>query len=227
MKFKILLIFIGLIGPVFQASAAGQITVTGQGSVEAVPDMATISLGVTTQAKTAAEALTVNSETTAAILEQVATAGILPRDVITSGLSLSPNWLTNTSDGSSAIVGFIANNQVTIRVRDLPSLGMILDQVVRNGANTFNGLMFGLQDPAPKMDEARRRAVEDAIRKAELYAAAASVALGPISDLTENGGMLPVPMFRQSDMMMEASVPVAEGEISIAASVTVVFEIAD
>ncbi len=209
------------------AAAEGRITVIGQGSVQTVPDMATISLGVTTEAKTAADALAANTEATASVLDRVAAAGVEPRDVQTSGLSLSPNWAQNNSDGTSTIVGFIASNQVTVRIRDLQGLGSILDDVVRNGANTFNGLVFGLQNPDPVMDEARNKAVADALRKAELYAEAAGVMLGAIAELSESGGGTPEPMFRRESAMLDAAVPVAEGEVSVAATVTVVFEIAE
>ncbi len=211
----------------FSAEAAGRIIVTGEGSVEIAPDIATISLGVTAEAQDAADALSANTEATAAVLERVAVAGVEARDVQTSGLSLSPNWAQNNTDGTSRIVGFIATNQVTVRVRDLEALGGILDDVVRNGANTFNGLSFGLQDPDPVMDEARKKAVAEALRKAKLYAAAAGVTLGPIAELSENMGGLPPPMFARSGMVMESAVPVAEGEVSIAAQVTVQFEIVE
>ena len=209
------------------AGAEGRIIVTGEGSVETAPDMATLSLGVTTEAKDAAEAMSTNSEATASVLERVAAAGVEPRDVQTSGLSLSPNWANDQSTGMNSIVGFVANNQVTVRVRDLKALGGILDDVVRNGANTFNGLTFGLQNPDPVMDEARKEAVAEALRKATLYAEAAGVTLGPIAELSERMGGGPEPMYARSGAMMEAAVPVAEGEVSISAQVTVEFEITE
>ena len=211
----------------FPAVSAGRITVVGEGSVKTAPDMATISLGVTSEAKTAADALSENTDATASVLDRVSAAGIESRDVQTSGLSLSPNWAHNNTDGTSNIVGFVANNQVTVRVRDLSLLGGILDDVVRNGANTFNSLTFGLQNPDPVMDEARKAAVAEALRKAELYAAAAGVTLGPIAELTESGGPAPQPMFRSAGAMMESDVPVAEGELSVGATITVVFEIVE
>jgi uncharacterized protein YggE len=74
------------------AADTALITVTGEGSVEAKPDMATINLGVTTEGTTAAEAMAANSVQLGAVLEQLRAAGIEDRDLQTSGLSLSPNW---------------------------------------------------------------------------------------------------------------------------------------
>lgn len=220
-----LLVAIWIVSAAWPAIAEGRITVVGEASVTTAPDMATISLGVTAEAKTAADALAENTDATDSVLERLSAAGIELRDVQTSGLSLSPNWAHNNTDGTSSIVGFVAHNQVTVRVRDLELLGGILDDVVRNGANTFNGLVFGLQKPDPVLDEARRAAVAEALRKAELYAAAAGVTLGPIAELSESGAPSPQPMFRGGAAAMESAVPVAEGELAIGATITVVFEI--
>lgn len=215
-----------LIPLALSVQAEGRIIVTGEASVETAPDMAMISLGVTTEAADAAAALAANTEATASVLDRLNAAGVEARDVQTSGLSLSPNWANNQSTGTNSIVGFVASNQVTVRVRDLKALGGILDDVVRNGANTFNGLTFGLQDPDPVMDEARRAAVAEALRKARLYAEAAGVTLGPIAELSEQTGQMPPPIFARG-AMMEAAVPIAEGELAIAAQVRVEFEIVE
>ena len=225
-KIAAILLAIGLIGAPVAAQDAARLSVVGLGQVAAVPDMATISLGVNTQARSAVQALDNNSASIANVLEIVASAGIKPRDVQTSGLSLSPLWNNRSSSNNAppAIVGFSVQNQVTIRVRDLTVLGGLLDQVTGSGANQFNGLQFGLQDAGPATDNARALAVVDARRKAELYAHAAGVELGPIIELSEhtNGGTLPV-MARE--MAMSADVPIAKGEVTQSASVTMVFAI--
>lgn len=214
-----------MIGSVLNAE--GRLSLVGNGSVESVPDMATINLGVVAEAKTAADALAENSAATTDVLQSVVAAGIEKRDMQTSGLSLSPNWNNRSSSSNSApkIVGFIAHNQITIRVRELSGLGEILDTVVQSGATNFNGLSFGLQNPAPLMDKARINAVADAKRKAVLYADAAGVELGEILEITESGGASPRPMMMQE--MARSAVPIAEGEVSIRASVNVVFAIKD
>jgi len=213
--------------PALSAQAEGRIVVNGEGRVEIAPDMATISLGVTTEAKTAKDALDLNNKATASLLERVNSAGVASQDVQTNSLSLSPNWARNNSDGTSSIVGYIANNQVTLRVRNLQLLGELLDDVVSTGANTFNGLTFGLQDSDPIADLARRKAVADAKRKAKLFAEEAGVTLGSVAEISETTASSPTPMFRQSGALMEAAVPIAEGEVSVTASVVVIFVIAD
>lgn len=111
-------------------------------------------------------------------------------------------------------------------MRDLSALGSVLDAVIADGANSFQGLNFGLQDPEPTLDEARRRAVADGLRKAALYAAAAGVRLGPLTSLSEAGSNQPRPEMMQAARMSSDAVPVAPGEVTVSASVTMVFAIA-
>ena len=208
------------------AQDSGRITVTGQGEVAATPDMATISMGVASQAATAEEAMDATSSSVAALLETLSAAGIEARDVQTSGLNLNPVWDHGSSrPGAPEVTGFNAVNTVTVRKRGLDGLGEVLDDVLGVGANMFQGLSFGLQDPEPHLDEARRQAVADARRKAELYAMAAGVELGPIISISEATAMQsPQPMFARQTMQAE-SVPIAEGETTVTAEVTIVWEI--
>ena len=204
------------------------ITVTGEGRVDQAPDMATVSLGVTTEGATAAEALGANSAEIAKVLERLGSAGIAPRDVQTTGLSVNPNWRNNSSGEAPKISGFIANNGVTVRVRALDGLGAVLDAAVQDGANQLNGVEFGLQEPRPAQDEARRRAVADARARAELLAEAAGVKLGAIRSISEAmGAPMPMPAFRMAaEAVAGAPVPVAAGEVATTANVTIVWEIA-
>lgn len=204
----------------------GRLTVIGEGQVDSAPDTATITLGVTNEARTAGAAMDATSAAVTAILEQLTADGLAPRDMQTRDLSLQPVWSNraSSSSGPPKIEGFQASNTVVIRVRALDALGGILDRTIESGANTFQGLSFGLQDPGPVLDEARRAAVAEALRKAELYAQAAGLTLGPILELNEAGGSSqPMPMAR---MAMAELVPIAQGEVTTGASVTIVFEIA-
>lgn len=204
------------------------ISVTAEGRVEAPPDMAVITIGATTEAESAAAALSANSEQMARVLEYLRGQGIADRDLQTTGLSLSPRYDSASYGGNAPPVvnGFIATNGVTARVRALESLGGLLDAVVAEGANTLYGVSFALQNPEPMADEARAKAVAEARRRAEIYAAAAGVTLGRIASITEPGGFAgPMPM--GASFAKEMGVPVAPGEVSVAAQVTAVFEIAE
>lgn len=204
-----------------------RITVTGEGRVDARPDMATVSLGVTTEGKSATAAMAANSAELARVLENLRAAGIEERDLQTSGLSLNPRWDNSNGDGRAPVIsGYVASNMLTVRVRALEALGTVLDAAVQDGANTLNGVQFGLVESGPVLDEARRRAVADAKARALLLTGAAGVSLGQVLSISEGGGYGgPVPMFRKEALMVSDAVPVAQGEISLAATVTIVWEI--
>ena len=202
------------------------ISVTGTGSVEAAPDMATLMIGVTTQAETAAEALAANTEATNAVIARLTASGVAARDMQTSNLSINPNWTgyDSASVTGPVISGYVATNMLTIRVRQLDGLGAVLDAAVADGANTLNGLSFGLADPEPALNEARKEAVADARARAELLATAAGVKLGGILSISETQAYSePVPMFRAD--ASAAPVPVAGGELGLSANVTILYKI--
>ncbi|HMS96823.1 MAG TPA: SIMPL domain-containing protein [Tabrizicola sp.] len=197
---------------------------TGTGTVEVSPDIATLSVGVTTQGDTAAAALAANSEAIAAVMARLTATGIEGRDMQTSNLYLNPNW-AGYDTGTPVISGYVASNMLTITVRDLETLGAVLDSAVSDGANTLNGVTFGLADPAPVLDEARKEAVSDARARAELLATAAGMKLGKILSITESSaGSMPYPMY---DAAASAPVPVAGGELGLSASVTIQYEISE
>lgn len=204
-----------------------QIVVNGHGVVDGVPDMAMVSLGVEHDARTAKAAMAEVNAATAAVLDRLRRAGIEDRDMQTSDLSLQPIWNNASSSVQKRHVGgFTASNMVRVRVRDLAAIGEVLDAVVADGANRFQGLQFGLQEPGPAQDEARRLAVADAMARAALLAEAAGVNLGPVQSISDDGGR--AGDVRQMDMMRSgAGVPVMAGEVSVSASVSMVFGIAE
>ncbi|MEZ5796395.1 MAG: SIMPL domain-containing protein [Paracoccaceae bacterium] len=232
-KFSALALAVALALPVtapaaWAEAAPATLTVTGEGATSVTPDLATLSIGVTTTGETAAEALAANSAALAAVLERLRAAGIEDRDLQTSNLSVNPNWTGYDSSvsGGPRISGYTAANVVTVRIRKLETLGTVLDAAVADGANTLNGLAFGLAEPRPALDAARQAAVEDARAKATLYATAAGVDLGRILSISEAAPSVgPAPMYK--DAVQSAAVPVEAGELSMEASVTVVWELAD
>ena len=97
------------------AGAEGTIAVVGRGEAAAPPDMATISLGVTSEAGVAAEAMRANAEAMTRVLARLEAAGIDARDVQTADLSLSPRWSRPDPDREAEVTGFVASNTLTIR----------------------------------------------------------------------------------------------------------------
>ena len=214
------------LAPLTALAEAATLTVTGSATVETVPDLATLSLGVTTNGATAAAAMSANSDALASVIARLKAAGVADRDIQTSNLSLNPNWVTNSMGTASEIQGYVATNMLTIRIRALNTTGAVLDAAISDGVNSLNGLYFGLQNPRPAEDEARRQAVADAIARATLLSTAAGTSLGPILSLTDGGAAPPIPgpMYRMTDAAA-APVPVEAGSLGISASVTLVFQL--
>ncbi|HZP37315.1 MAG TPA: SIMPL domain-containing protein [Methylomirabilota bacterium] len=203
-------------------AAAATVTVSGVGAASAAPDMAEITTGVVTQAPTAAQALAASNQAMEALLRSLGSLGIAARDIQTTNVSVSPQRRQERDGRPGEIVGYEVVNQVHVKVRDLPLLGRVLDQQVAQGANSIQGIRFGLHDPAPLTDEARKRAIADARRRAELYATAAGLTLGRVLSVQEAGTVSPRPE-PMGRVMMSAAVPVAAGEQEIQVSVTVTY----
>ena len=200
------------------------LTVTAEGRVAAAPDMARIAIGVSAQRPTADEALSQMSAAAEAVLARLAAAGIPERDLQTGQLSLHPVYGSSTLSSPAKITAFEALSSIDVRVRDLAILGPVLDAVVEDGANRLDGLRFDIAEPEPLLDEARRAAVANAMARAGILAEAAGVTLGPVLGLTEGQDIGPQPMAMEMRMMADAaSVPLAEGEVNLAARVTMVF----
>lgn len=161
-----------------------QIVVSATGTVEAAPDMATVTLGVTRDARTASQAMADVSEATAAVLASIADAGIEDRDVQTSSLNLNPIW-DRGNERPPQVRGYVASTTLSVRVRALDDLGGLLDRLIGDGANTLNGLTFGTADSDPLEQAARADAVRQARSKAETLASAAGLALGPVQTIAE------------------------------------------
>lgn len=229
MRYRHLLAWVAVIGLMgSNALAEGQISVTGQGTIETAPDMATLSFLVSREDREAKDAVDNMSRAARVVLNKLETAGVASEDIQTSSLRLQPRRETRASSGNRVprITGYVAETRITVQIRDLERLGTTIDSVVGEGANGFDWLRFGLQDPSVSEDEARRLAVADGRRKAELYAEAAGVRLGSILSLSE-GGARSVPMVMEARSLASDGVAVAPGELSVGASVSMVYTISD
>ena len=206
------------------ADASGTLTVTGTAIVNAAPDQATLSLGVTTTGATAAAAMGANNDAASAVIARLIAAKVAERDMQTTGLSLNPNWVMNAAGTAQEIQGYTASSTLTVRIDALDTAGAILDAAIADGANTLNGLTFGLTDPRPLEDDARKAAVADALARAQVLALAAGETLGPIVSITEGGGgQQTMPMLYKA--AADSAVPLAVGEVGVSAEVTIVWQL--
>ncbi len=211
-----------------RAFDATTLNLSAYGEVKAAPDQATITLGVQTKSPTAAQAMAGNAAQMTQVLAALRQAGITERDVQTSNISVSAQYLYQAGQPQK-LTGYLAANDVTVRVADLKRLGPTIDAVVTAGANQINGVSFGLKDPHAAEDAARRAAVAALRAKADLYAQATGYHVTRLVNLSESGGYAPAPM---RIMAMDAGfaapppTPVSAGELTVRVSVTGVYELA-
>jgi uncharacterized protein YggE len=195
------------------------ISVSGEATISATPDQAEIEAGTTTDAKTARDAADANNTAMAKVLSALKTAGIDAKDIQTSRLSLQPQYAPNHNP--PAVTGYRASNQVMVRLHDIAKVGNTIDTLVSAGATDIGGINFTVSNASKLLDDARTQAIADARRKAEIYAKAAGVTLGPPISILE-GGAAPVPMFRAKMAAAPmAATPVAPGQETLSVSVNV------
>ena len=208
--------------------ATSTLNVTGQGEARVAPDLAVVTLGVTTQADSAAEAMQQNASQQRAVIDALKAAGLAAENIQTSGLNLNP-MRDYGENRQPEVIGYEASNMVSIRVSDIDRLGEVLDTIVAAGANQINGIDFRREDAAQTQDDARRAAVEDARHKAQILADAAGVQLGhviQIGDVDTGHGPSPMRMMA-ADMAKEGGTPVEPGQLSMSAQVQMKFALID
>ncbi len=203
------------------------LVVTGQGEASAAPDLLTLTIGVETQADTATNALRQNNAQMQATIDRLKKSGVADKDMQTSNLSVNPRYNYEENRSSPKIIGYSANNMLTVKLRDVAGAGDLIDKAVSDGANNLGGISFGFADDKPLMAKARENAVEDAKEKAAALARAAGVSLGPIIQIQDGyvSGP-PMPYMEARAMAMDAKgAPIAAGESTMTASVTLIYEI--
>jgi uncharacterized protein YggE len=210
-----------------QTIAGTRLDINATGEVTRVPDLATISAGVVTRSANASSAMQQAAARMARVREALRRAGIADRDIQTSNVSLSPDYVY-AKDQPPRISGYSASNQVTVRFRDIASTGKILDALVEQGANQISGPNLSIEHPEAALDEARTRAVAAARARAELYARALGMRIVRIVSVSESGGYAPPPPMPPMVMAARAErdqTQIDPGEQKLQVGVAMTFEL--
>ncbi|MBE0704503.1 MAG: SIMPL domain-containing protein [Afipia sp.] len=217
---------LALASPAFADALPPSISVNGQATVSAAPDLAEIEAGVTTEAKTARAASEANAKAMNAVLAALKQTGIAQKDVQTSQISLQPQMTSrNNSSAPPQITGYRATNRVSVTLRDTAKIGDTLDALVAAGANDIGGVSFSVSQSSKLLDEARARAIDDAHRKAAIYAQSAGVTLGGPLSIAEEGVPPPIAFRKMNASLAAAPTPIVPGEQTLRMSVHVSYEI--
>jgi len=227
----LLLVFTAYYNSNAQENQTGKrtLSVTGNGKADASPDVAYLTLSVETMAKNASQAVKDNAETTNKVLDVIKAKLGKTDKVSTAGYSLAPVYEYNNQTNKTEFNGYRSSNKIIVESHSLKELGTIIDATAQAGLNNIESLSFD----TTKRDEFRRealtRAVKDAKTTAETLANAAGVKITRILQLSPSFDY-PVPVYRDYAMAKEATpaappTPIEPGDISVSASVNIVFEI--
>jgi uncharacterized protein YggE len=204
------------------------LSLVASGAIKTTPDKVDISTGVTSEAKTAREALDQNSEAMTKVIEALKAEGIELKDIQTTNFSVSPVYDQKPYDKPQppVVVGYRVTNQVRISLHDTKKLGAILDKVVTLGSNQIDAIEFGVDEPEALKDEARKLALKNVTDNAKLYAEAAGVGLGPILTISEEESSYQ-PRFAAAPVAMEMAkdVPIEAGTATVEVRVRVTWEL--
>ena len=209
------------------AFRATTLSISAAGEVKAAPDQASITLGVQTTQPTAAAAMAENARRMSDVVAALRRQGLSGKDIQTSGINLSAQY-DYQPNVAPKLIGYQASNQVTITVSDLARLGPTLDAVTAAGANEIQGIGFQLKDPQGPEDAARLQAVRALQAKAELYARASGYRIGRLANLSEGGGVQPVPMAKVMSFARAgaaAQTPVEPGQLTVRIEVSGLYEL--
>ena len=203
------------------------ITVSATGTVSAEPDEASIATGVSSEAKSARDALTKNTEAMKKVIAELKTQGVEPKDIQTTQFSVEPVYVYPKEGQPPVVTGYRVTNMVSVRVRDLDKLGGVLDQLVTVGANQVNGMTFNVSKADAFKDEARKEAMANALRRAKLLAAAGGAEVGEVLQISEDVATFnPQPvMFSRAKAMAAEAAPVERGSQELEARVTVTWKL--
>jgi hypothetical protein len=215
----------------------GQLTgirVTGQGEVTAVPDIATLRLGIEAQEATVAEAQAEAAEAMDWVMSALKDNGVAEKDIQTQYFSIHKVTRWDPEENQEVILGYRVTNMVTAKIREVEEVGSIVDAVVEAGGDLtrVDDIAFSVDDPSVYQEEARQKAMADARAKAEHLARLGGVGLGKPIYISESIYM-PSPVYPR--VMVEEAVPgaappptpISPGEMEISLTVQVAYAILD
>jgi uncharacterized protein YggE len=213
------------------AEATSGINVSGEGRVTVEPDVARLNLGVEVTEDSADLALVNANGAMDNVLQVLSDAGVAEEDIQTTGLTVQPIY--NFNGPTPVIESYTASNTVDVKIRELESVGEIIDGVTNAAGNAvrINYITFEREDDEEAIAQAREQAVEDARGRAEALADGAGVGLGELLSLTETSFNQPPPIPFAADRAFaegeEAAVqtPVSPGTLEISVTVAAVYGI--
>ena len=208
------------------------LSVSGEGKSTAAPDVVLLSLGIEAESKTVARAQQDAAQAMDAVMKALKTNGVADKDIQTQRFSILPvtQWIEDQQ--RQIITGYRVTNVVIAKIRQIDKAGPVIDAVAEAGGNLtrIDNIDFSIDDPTPNYNEARVKAVEDAMAKAKQMASSANVKLGRLIYMSESTPYVPPVAIREYSMnapVPAPTTPISPGELEIQVNVQMVYEIQD
>ena len=228
MLLMICTLLVGSMTPSYAAPAdknPSTISVMGHAKIAVTPDVAYFSVGITTTGTDVESARTENERIMRRTLDALIAQGIDRKKITTSQFSLQPVYNNDGRDNSQRISGYRLQNNVTVTIENLTSIGTVIDAAFQAGANQFYGLRFGLKDDNNLKEELLRKAVQDGRRKAQVIADALGVTLGQPLSASEAGGYIPMQSDSFQMMKSGAGTSIETGTQTVSLDVNLVYNL--
>ena len=219
-----------------QPVAAAEISIQSQGpvveltvteTVEADPDIATLSAGVTTLAPTAVEALRQNSAQMDRVIAQIEAQGVAKKDIQTTGVNLNAEYDWDEQTRQQRFRGYRVSNRVSVIVRDIPRTGRLLDALVASGATDLGGIQWSVDDPTTAQETARAAAFKSGRERALNYARMSgysNVRLLEVNETMMGGRVITMDVQESASRVANASAPIRPGQVQTGVTITVKYE---
>jgi len=211
-----------------QAVRDGKIRILGRATIEGVPDYALVRVGISNKASSPSAALDQNSVVARKMIAFAKNFGVGEQDIQTDSINLAPATKTVRDPNGNVRQepdGYTASNTVRVKLMDLSRLGAFMRQILDQGATNIGGVQFGLSNFEQVADQARTKAVENAVHQAQRLAEAAKVKLGPINEIVhppriqfqyaDGAADMPVRQARSSAVPIEAGTVTIRAEVDI------------
>lgn len=204
------------------------ISVNGSGAAAAAPDVAVITVGVESFAKTAEAAMTDNSSRSTGMIDALKELGVESKDIQTRNLNLHAQYdHQRPKDGSEpprVLLGYRASNVVSARITNMQTVGQAIDAAIKAGGNRVDSIQFEISDPTSVLNAARDAAWENAHAKASQLAALAGAELGPVVKI-ESYEHTPTAVREVAMMRTADAAPVEPGQQQMSVQINVVWRL--
>ena len=204
-------------------AVSSELSVVGEGKVEAVPDIAQVSAGIVADGATVEAVEQKINEVNNAVVSALTNLGIAEEDIKTASYSISPNY--NFETGRNIISGYSGNSTLTIKVKNIKQLPQVITAATAEGANQIYNTQYTIDDPAKYREEARNKAIENAKEQARKLSGELGIKLGKIVNIVEStpGPGRIVPLFSR-EAGLGGAPDLQPGSQTITSIVTLYFE---